>query len=540
MFLSSCDPNSVVYDLIGLGFGPANVAVAGALVERWDNHPSTTDCPIKKVLFLEKHDKFRWHPGMLLPDARMQISFLKDLATLRSPRSPITFLSYLSSQNRLVSFINRGSTIPTRKEYADYLSWAAQYVQDHGVEVGYGQEVVAVHDREDTTIDVHVRSVASGEVKVFRTKNIVISPGGSPRIPDVVTPIYPHPMIIHSSAYATSVEKLLDQLSDVSRTRPLSIAVIGSGQSAAEVTMDLRERLSAIPSAASAGHVDMIIRRGSLKPSDDSPFANEIFDPSATGAWFSLPSKHARDEQLSEYKSTNYGVVNPRTLENLYEIIYDQRLNEGIAARTRCDCSHTQARINIRPYSSIISLESPEATAAGSSCFKIVTQHNLTRAVSERHYDAIVCATGYQRSSWLSLLTTSNLGKRFGLDSSAPVCLTPDTGSRLAHHFDAFLRRTESDLASSADTPGSSESTGNSTPLTSPEPLTPPLVAPEPAQPLYISRNYRLMPILAPTPGSLEPKVYVQGVEEATHGLSDTLLSVLGVRAGEVVADLCA
>ncbi|KAF8077886.1 hypothetical protein FPV67DRAFT_1463320 [Lyophyllum atratum] len=36
-----------------------------------------------------------------------------------------------------------------------------------------------------------------------------------------------------------------------------------------------------------------------------------------------------------------------------------------------------------------------------------------------------------------------------------------------------------------------------------------------------------------------KPRVYLQGVEEATHGLSDTLLSVLGVRAGEVVDDLC-
>jgi L-ornithine N5-monooxygenase len=61
-------------------------------------------------------------------------------------------------------------------------------------------------------------------------------------------------------------------------SRPLRVAVIGSGQSAAEVTMDVRNRLASVP--ADGRHVvDMLIRKGSLKPSDDSPFANEIFDP---------------------------------------------------------------------------------------------------------------------------------------------------------------------------------------------------------------------------------------------------------------------
>ena len=28
-------PEDVVYDLVGLGFGPANIAIAGALTEKW-------------------------------------------------------------------------------------------------------------------------------------------------------------------------------------------------------------------------------------------------------------------------------------------------------------------------------------------------------------------------------------------------------------------------------------------------------------------------------------------------------------------------
>lgn len=114
--------------------------------------------------------------------------------------------------------------------------------------------------------------------------DIVISPGGAARIPRVLESIYPEsPLAIHSSAYVFSVDSLFDSISSRNPTpRPLRIAVLGCGQSAAEVTLNLRERLSNIsPGPSGSSHeIEMIIRKGSLKPSDDSPFANEIFDPS--------------------------------------------------------------------------------------------------------------------------------------------------------------------------------------------------------------------------------------------------------------------
>ena len=90
-------------------------------------------------------------------------SYLKDLATLRNPSSPITFLSYLHAHGRLLNFINRGCIIPTRKEFADYLGWVAQYVQDRGVEVKYGHEVIGLEEAPDGLIDVRVRAIATGE-----------------------------------------------------------------------------------------------------------------------------------------------------------------------------------------------------------------------------------------------------------------------------------------------------------------------------------------------------------------------------------------
>lgn len=54
-----------------------------------------------------------------------------------------------------------------------------------------------------------------------------------------------------------------------------------------------------------------------------------------------------------------------------------------------------------------------------------------------------------------------------------------------------------------------------------------------------ISRNYQLLPSTGIAHG-FKGRIYLQGCTEATHGLSDTLLSVVSVRAGEIVDDILA
>ncbi|KIJ69298.1 hypothetical protein HYDPIDRAFT_24148 [Hydnomerulius pinastri MD-312] len=538
----------MIYDVIGLGFGPANLAIAGALVEKANE---SSPISIEKVLFIERHDEFKWHPGMLLPGARMQISFLKDLATLRSPQSPITFISYLHSQNRLVDFINRGSTIPTRKEYSDYLSWVAQYVQDQGVRVAYGEQVVALDERDRKVIEIHSRVVLTGAYIVRWTKNLIISPGGSPRIPRPLENIHPRGRTVHSSSYLPSVEPLLKLLkSSNPGCLPLRIAVVGSGQSAAEVLLDLHSRLSSIPIAGTRRHtLDMIIRKGSLKPSDDSPFANEIFNPEKTDAIFGLPTPSARQRIRLEYENTNYGVVNPRTLESLYEVMYEQKLDEGISKRTGRSTSQAKPTIAIQNYSEILSAESSQAsggTHQTSGPITLTIQHTLTHEVHERTYDAIFCATGYERRSWLHLLASPSLGKHFNLDSGVQDCCTrlaaeseieegaSGGGNGLIFQF--------VDNATGGGHSCNASSSSTSTPATSEGSSQCPSakLGEESAKKLYITRAYRLLPRASSWAEMLKARIYLQGLAEETHGLSDTLLSVVGIRAGEVVDDLCA
>ena len=63
---------------------------------------------------------------MLLPGARMQIPFLKDLVTLRNANSDFTFVNYLSERERLVDFIGRHTLFPSRLEFHDYLEWCGR------------------------------------------------------------------------------------------------------------------------------------------------------------------------------------------------------------------------------------------------------------------------------------------------------------------------------------------------------------------------------------------------------------------------------
>ena len=125
-----------IHDLIGIGFGPSNLALAIALQEQAAQGGAPVD-----ALFIEKQPRFAWHPNMLLDHAHMQISFLKDLATLRNPASPYTFLNYLHAKHRLQDFINLKTFYPSRHEFNDYLSWAASHFSE---QCAYGEEVLSV------------------------------------------------------------------------------------------------------------------------------------------------------------------------------------------------------------------------------------------------------------------------------------------------------------------------------------------------------------------------------------------------------------
>ena len=240
------------YDLVCVGFGPASLAIAVAL------HDSGVEA---RVLFLERQSEFAWHAGMLLPSARMQISFLKDLATFRDPRSKFTFLNYLKSRNRLVAFANLGTFYPLREEFNDYLTWAAGHFTDY---VRYGSETVSISpiiegSRPVQTWNVVYKDKKTNAVSSLTARHVVIAVGGQPSIPPALRSHNLSSKIIHSSRYLQ-----VPSLSLPNASQKVRIAVIGGGQSAAEIFEDLMSRYS-------KGKISLITSGSALKPSDDSP-----------------------------------------------------------------------------------------------------------------------------------------------------------------------------------------------------------------------------------------------------------------------------
>lgn len=243
-----------MYDLICVGFGPASLAIAVAL------HDTRTDA---RVLYIERQHEFRWHSGMLLPDARMQISFIKDLATLRDPRSHFTFLNYLKSQNRLVAFTNLSTFLPLREEFNDYLTWSASHFEQ---DVRYGHETLSISPLTGSSGKVGAWSVLSrdrntGMETVLTARRVVIAVGGKPKTPLALSDPSTKSLIVHSSSYSHTIPQLLNS-SDPYPSR--SIAVVGGGQSAAEIFHDLQNRFSGISATLFTGD-------SALRPSDDSP-----------------------------------------------------------------------------------------------------------------------------------------------------------------------------------------------------------------------------------------------------------------------------
>lgn len=156
-----------VLDVLGVGYGPSNLALAVALHE----HNQGATVPLSAE-FVELKPEFGWHTGMLIPGATMQISFLKDLVTQRNPMSDFTFLNYLTERGRLTEFINYKTFFPTRLEFHDYLAWAADKV---AASVRYGSRVTSIRD-----IDGLFHVEVSGErPATVRARNVVIAGGWS-------------------------------------------------------------------------------------------------------------------------------------------------------------------------------------------------------------------------------------------------------------------------------------------------------------------------------------------------------------------------
>lgn len=342
-------PDRDPLDIVGLGFGPSNLGLAIAIAE----HNALTDPATRAIraVFLEAKAEFGWHTGMLLPGTTMQISFLKDLATQRSTTSAFTFVNYLSEKSRLADFINHQTFFPSRLEFHDYLRWAADKV---AADVRYGTRVVAIRDAGD-----HFEVTTDTDQMPLRARNVVIAGGLVPHLPAGVTE---SDRVFHN-------HRLLDRLADLPEPRHQRFAVVGAGQSAAEVVAYLHDTY---PQAEVHG----IFSRYGYSPADDSPYANRIFDPAAVDDFYTA-DEPVRRRLLGYHRSTNYSCVDLPLIEELYRREYSER----VAA---------QRRLFLHGASEVETITTTDAGVA------MTVEHSPTRHTEVLTCDAVVYATGFR------------------------------------------------------------------------------------------------------------------------------------------------
>lgn len=300
--------DDVDLDVLGVGFGPANIALAIALDEdaRGDGAgPRDGRGRGLQALFVEQSPTLSWHEGMLFDDASMQVSFLKDLATFRNPTSPYTFVSFLKAVDRLVDFTNRGSMTPLRVEFVAYLRWVAGQLA-HLVSYGTRVELVRPVVEDGAVVRYDVTVVRDGRREVLRARNVVMAAGLRPRLPDGVVE---GPRVWHSARFLPRIAAHTGGQE--------AFVVVGSGQSAAEVAMHLYQRF---PQAV----VHLVTTRFGLAPADQGPLVNEIFDPATVDLVFDAEPA-ARERLARMHANANYGVVNPDLVRDVFDTVYRDR-----------------------------------------------------------------------------------------------------------------------------------------------------------------------------------------------------------------------
>ena len=289
----------VMHDIIGIGFGPANIALAIALKEL---------APELRVSFLEAGDSTKWHPDMLLAGSDIQNNPLRDLVTPRNPKSHFSFVNFLKETGRLFDHLNLGVIFPLRIEYFQYVQWAARQFEE---QVHYNSRVRSVVPviRHGGHVGYKVETENGAE---FFAKSVVFAPGRTPYVPRILENANSD-RIIHFEKLLSTLDKL-----DAGQQPLNHLVVVGSSQSAVEVTLELRKRY---PHA----RISNVIRNFGFRQKDVSPFTGEVFYPEYSEYYFES-DKESKDALDRDLRFTNYSAADSDVLDRLYLQMYEDKI----------------------------------------------------------------------------------------------------------------------------------------------------------------------------------------------------------------------
>jgi lysine N6-hydroxylase len=369
--------NERVYDVVAIGCGPFNLGLAALA--------STIDS-LDLVAF-ETRPKLSWHSGLMFEDAELQLSFMADLVTLIDPTHPLSFLAYLRDVDRMYAFYIREQFHPTRREYEAYLRWVASKLPC----VHFSHRVERVEwDAAAQLFAVYVAHARLGERRVL-AQNLVLGIGTEPWLPNALAGL-PSARVVHSADY-------LHRRQELERLRHIS--VVGSGQSGAEVVLDLLRQ-----NARGGAAVSWLTRTHSFAPLDYTKLVLEMTTPAYVRYFHGLPQ--ATKDRLVREQWQHYKGISSELLAAIHEQLYQRELAPGLSpVELRCGVSVEAARL------------APDGHVVLSCCDRD------SGAEFEHTTELVVAATGYRerRPAFLApieaLIARDELGRyRVRLDHS--------------------------------------------------------------------------------------------------------------------------
>jgi lysine N6-hydroxylase len=287
-----------LYDLVGIGLGPFNLALA-ALAEPYE--------PLS-CLFLDENAEFSWHPGMMVDGATLQVPFLADLVSLVDPTNRNGYLAWLRDQGRLFGFYFSEAWHVPRAEYEAYCQSVAERLKS----CRFGCRVTAV--RHATLADgrdgfVVCYDSAEGPRTVLAA-NVALGIGTEPVIPSSLRDLCEDggALVAHSAHYLSRMDWI--QAAD-------DVTVLGSGQSGAEIVLDLLRGWH-----QPGRRLRWLTRSTAFEPMEYSKIGLEHFTPDYTDYFHALPE--AVRDQLLATQGRLYKAVSDDTLAEI-RVELDQR-----------------------------------------------------------------------------------------------------------------------------------------------------------------------------------------------------------------------
>lgn len=338
-----------VHDVVGIGFGPANIALAIAAEELK---------PDLDIHFIEKNGAAGWQEEMLLPESDIQNHPLRDLVTPRNPRSRYTFVNFLFENGRLFEHLNLPLAHPLRLEYRQYVTWVAQHFKN---QVRYGtvaQSIAPVLDQGQIT----AYCVRCSDGHELLARSIVLAPGRTPMMPPEFGAIN-DTRIVHFTQFLSAFTKVKN------RTRTPRIAVVGGSQTAVELILHITNTL---PKANVVG----INRNFGFRLKDTSPFSDKVYFPEFVTMFFHA-TRAQKQKLRNELMFTNYSASDRDVLDALYVQMYRNKISG-------------QSGLSLKHLTVI------KAVSADQDAVHLHLANSINHSEETLAFDLVILATGFK------------------------------------------------------------------------------------------------------------------------------------------------